>query len=171
MTQRATTFTVWESALRKRIGLSPDRIRQVRREILTEGVHWHRSGKRIRYSDSGVDVVIDHLEILSEKPPEKTAVKAALTGTEDQRGVSTPENKKNAPHPLSMNRPKVTDLTVTKIPQNFHIVMAVTRSDWPCVIRVSSNRNFIPGMTVRARHVERNVFVLEGRTPRWRGRW
>jgi hypothetical protein len=41
-------------------------------------------------------------------------------------------------------------------------------------VRVPSNVNFIPGMEIKARPSEdypEDVYVLVGRTPRYRGRW
>jgi hypothetical protein len=40
-------------------------------------------------------------------------------------------------------------------------------------VRVRDNRNFMPGMEIRARPVllYPDVFELVGRTPRYRGRW
>ena len=43
----------------------------------------------------------------------------------------------------------------------------------PVRVRVRNNANFMPGMEIRARQNEDypDVFVLVGRTPRYRGRW
>jgi hypothetical protein len=48
-----------------------------------------------------------------------------------------------------------------------------TRQRRDPAVRVRDNRNFMPGMEIRARQDEHypDVFVLVGRTPRYRGRW
>ena len=38
-------------------------------------------------------------------------------------------------------------------------------------VRVRNNINFLPGMRVRAQHVEAGIYNLVGPLPRWRGRY
>ena len=60
-------------------------------------------------------------------------------------------------------------------PMNPHIVEAATKDNGgePVRVRVRDNKNFMPGMEIKARQDEHypDVFVLVGRTTRFRGRW
>lgn len=60
------------------------------------------------------------------------------------------------------------DFKVTKIPLNPRMIL----SD-EIRIKVRDNKNFLLGMTVRARpsRDNNNIWVMVGRCPRWRGRY
>jgi hypothetical protein len=75
-----------------------------------------------------------------------------------------------------VREPEVISLVITSLrpPKNPHIIEAKRPgSDEILRVRVRDNRNFMPGMEIRARQDEHypDVFVLVGRTPRYRGRW
>ena len=60
------------------------------------------------------------------------------------------------------------EMVITQIPFNSKLVICGDKK-----VRVSSNEKFIKGMTIKARPPADGyrVWVLVGRTPRWRGRW
>lgn len=68
--------------------------------------------------------------------------------------------------PLEEKEPKM--LTITKIPLNRKMVICDEIR-----VRVSSNKNFLRGMQLKARPPvgDNKVWVMVGRCPRWRGRW
>jgi hypothetical protein len=68
--------------------------------------------------------------------------------------------------PLDTTQPQ--ELEITQIPLNPKLVIC-----GEIYVRVSSNKNFLKGMKVKARPpaTEGRVWVMLGRTPRWRGRW
>ena len=68
--------------------------------------------------------------------------------------------------PLDTTQPQ--ELEITQIPLNPKLVIC-----GEIYVRVSSNKNFLKGMKVKARApaTEGRVWVMLGRTPRWRGRW
>jgi hypothetical protein len=88
----------------------------------------------------------------------------------------SPEDEK-ARQSQSMQEPQPIPLVITSLrpPKNPHIIEVVRKDDGgePLRVRVRNNRNFMPGMEIRARQDENypDVFVLVGRTPRYRGRW
>jgi hypothetical protein len=77
----------------------------------------------------------------------------------------------------SVREPEPISLLITSLrpPKNPHIIEAVTKDNGSesVGVRVHDNKNFLPGMEIRARPDEEypDVFVLVGRTPRYRGRW
>ena len=68
--------------------------------------------------------------------------------------------------PLDISSPQ--ELEITNIPLNPKLVIC-----GEVYVRVSSNKNFLIGMKVKARAPATGgrVWVMLGRTPRWRGRW
>ena len=68
--------------------------------------------------------------------------------------------------PLDENEPQ--EMMVTKIPLNPNLLVC-----GEIYVRVRSNKNFLTGMkvTARAPATGGRVWVMLGRTPRWRGRW
>lgn len=68
--------------------------------------------------------------------------------------------------PLDTTQPQ--ELEITQIPLNPKLVIC-----GEIYVRVSSNKNFLKGMKVKARApaTEGRVWIMLGRTPRWRGRW
>jgi hypothetical protein len=77
----------------------------------------------------------------------------------------------------SVREPEPISLLITSIrpPKNPHIIEAVRKDNGgeSVRVRVRNNQNFLPGMEIRARPSEEypDVYVLVGRTPRYRGRW
>jgi len=68
--------------------------------------------------------------------------------------------------PLDVNEPQ--EMVITKVPFNPNLVIC-----GEVYVRVSSNKNFLTGMKVKARPpaTDGKVWVMLGRTPRWRGKW
>lgn len=60
--------------------------------------------------------------------------------------------------------------TVTDIPHNKRLLMAVY-NEVEIKIKVNENKNFIKGMKVRVRDLKNGVGYLEGRHPRWKGKY
>jgi len=75
--------------------------------------------------------------------------------------------------PVAAPAPRIEALIVTNVPRNKHIVEAARSNGTVVRVRVSDNKNFLPGMTLTARqgHQFADVWNLEGRCPRYRGRW
>lgn len=68
--------------------------------------------------------------------------------------------------PLDPEEPQ--DMKITKIPLNPNLVICGDQ-----YVRVKSNKNFLTGMSVKARPPATGgrVWVMLGRCPRWRGRY
>ena len=81
---------------------------------------------------------------------------------EVQRRLSADEISE--PLPVKVTK----EFKVTKIPFNRTMLIC-----GDVKVRVRDNSKFIPGMVVKARPPAEgySVWVIEGRGPRWRGRW
>lgn len=133
-----------EDDLAVSLGLNRDEMRALRRQHLVEGVTWHRREKRLWVTDEGVALIHAAVGVAAQNAPEK---KEGAAGRE---------------------------LTVTRIPsRNTRILEAQKKDGRPVRVRVTSNVNFIPGMVIHAREEGpyEDVMTLEGRCPRYRGRW
>jgi hypothetical protein len=91
--------------------------------------------------------------------------------------LGCPESPEEEKTRQSMREPQPIPLVISSLrpPKNPHIIEAVRKDDGgePLRVRVRNNANFMPGMEIRARQDENypDVFVLVGRTPRYKGRW
>lgn len=135
-----------ETELAQQLGVSRQSLGDMRRtDTLREGEHWERQGRVVEYTAAGIRAVKSTMEI------------------EPQQEIAPPH-----PEPVQM-------LTVSECSRNPRLLWAVpTEKEAPSTavrVRVRENRNFIPGMRIRARHLNDDLYVLEGRTPRFRGKW
>ena len=91
-------------------------------------------------------------------------------------GCPESPNEEKARLSRSVREPEPISLIITSLrpPKNPHIIETKRPGDDQTLrVRVRDNKNFIPGMEIRARPDEQypDVFVLAGRTPRYKGRW
>lgn len=136
------TGKCFEDDIAQQLGLNRDEMRNLRKKHLVEGVTWMRENKRTVITAEGVTIIKTALGVSVEHAPEKKA-----PGEE---------------------------LTVLRIPsRNTRILEAEKKDGRRVRVRVHNNVNFVPGMTIRARTdgPYEDVMTLEGRCPRFRGRW
>jgi len=150
-----TTDTIPESAVADQLGIPASSISDLRKKnaaALPEGTAWARAGaRRVVWTTEGIAALEGILEL----------------------------EKKSAP----AARPVLPDCVVMVVNRvvpnpNFLIVQkknAAGEADGPLLrLRVKSNHNFMPGMTVehcRPVPASADLFNHEGRCPRYRGRW
>lgn len=137
-----------EADLAQELGISREDIRALRTEYFTEGRDWHREkNKVVLYAPEAAEAL--RKKIGAEQADE--ALRAALA--------------------------IVHTLVVFQVPlRNPHIVTAQKKEGGGGAVlrvRVRNNVNFLPGMEIKAKRDAQypDVFVLEGRCPRFRGRW
>ena len=100
-----------------------------------------------------------------------------LRGLEGPSRLPESPNEEKARLSRSVCETEPISLIITSLrpPRNHHIIEAATKDNGgePVRVRVRDNKNFMPGMEIRARASEEypDVYVLVGRTPRYRGRW
>lgn len=138
-------FSIWQSQLPNRLGVSIDAIREKKR-ALAEGADYVRDGNRVLFCLEGVRRL---MTLLAEK----------------DGGGGFPARV------LMLPAPREIELTVTKVCANFHILECSFSGVLETFrVRVQNNRNFVPRMTIKAR-VEGSYYILVGRIPRFRGKY
>lgn len=188
-----------EESCAVRLGLTRVMVASMRREHLYEGVDWERLGRRVMITDSGQEKLLGVIGIKGELEKiyehdslrngshEVTICEGAAPSTTGGQskvivrdgGVS--EDGGSNPPGAHLPNPEEATLIVSspRPPRNSHIIEALLPSDpkspsqMVVRVRVRDNKNFMPGMEIRARRDEAypDVYVLVGRTPRYRGRW
>jgi hypothetical protein len=122
----------------------------------------------------------DHLKPQVDYVIERKRVMITETGYVALRGLlGCPESpdKEKARVSHCIREPEPISLIITSVrpPKNPHIIEALRKDNGgeSARVRVRDNRNFMLGMEFRARPDEQypDVYVLVGRTPRYRGRW
>ncbi len=132
-----------EDDLAAELGLNRDEMRRQRRAHLVEGVTWLRKNKRLWLTEEGVRLIKEAMGVRPEPVLERRSEAEGET------------------------------LRVLRIPRNARILEAEKKDGGVVRVRVSSNVNFVPGMEIKARTEGPygDVMTLEGRCPRFRGRW
>jgi hypothetical protein len=128
-------------------GLDLERIRMARKKELADGL-WKKNGREVLLSAAGRAELV---RILA-----------------DEDAASAAKKKAAADFDAAMDRDF--EVVVKKIPMNPRIVFGEWMGE-PVRVRVPDSTRFIPGMKLRARLIERDLYVLVGRGPRFKGRW
>jgi hypothetical protein len=143
----------WESKVAKQLGLSRERVRELRAEHLT-AEDWITKGNAVVYTQRGLEKI--------------TAAAGA--------GAEAP-----AEEPVKAGPPEVARLVVRKVCGNKRVMLALRvvadrplcerGSEPTLVVRVKDNACFMAGMEFDAVAVGDGSFQFTGRLPRRKGRW
>jgi hypothetical protein len=136
-------------------GFAREVVSELRARILSPALEWILYKKRILISEQGLEKLRSALGA-PEGKKEGGAAPAFGDGENGQDGAARDE-------PVA--------LTVTMVPRNRHILLAKKEDGTEVRLRVRDNVNFLIGMQCRGRHAHEDVYDLEGRAPRFRGRW
>lgn len=171
----APLFIHPERALAQQLGLPLEKIREMRASGFVRGTDWQREANEIRYSEAGLAKLTAALgTAASPVAPELETSRAALCLTLMTRVDQLAEipQKNSAPNAPAAAQPGAErELVVwrTFVP-NRRIVLA--RDGAVTVrVRVRDNRKLMPGMKMRCVHVEHDLWALNQRLPRNKGRW
>jgi len=142
-----------ERWLSQETGLSRDILREHREKNLAAGDHRKGSRGQIVWE-------ITALDKLSAEYPEFATILENLKGGE--------EGARKALGPS-----EAVDGLVTRMFANPHLIGAELPGNRQILVRVHDNKNFRPGMKVKARPAKDSgaPWVHEGRCPRWPGRY
>ena len=145
-----TSITIPEPARADELGLHHKILRELRKKNaadLPQGEAWKKDGPAIVWTQEGRDALLRVLEL------EKNA----------------------APPPAPAQPPALVPLVVVRICQNPRIVLVRRPGEDMTLLRlqVRESKNFAPGMLVEKCRptATPDLFHLEGRCPRFRGRW
>jgi hypothetical protein len=167
-------FSHIERELAEAYGLAPDALKAVRSAKLQRGTHWDLVKSLVTYSDLGKAALEVGLGIATEKnpadpaPPADPAAAAAPTPPD-----SAPNNPADPAAPKKFEPPKAgevrTLVAVAKV-RNRRMLKARDQ-DRVAWVRVKDSKNFRSGMELPARFISGEQWELEGRCPRWNGKF
>jgi len=146
-----------EAAVADRLGLTREYVRHYRAQNLAEKKDWCLVGRAVALTETGAQALLAHL-------PAAAGAAVDLSGCEVPAG----EKKNGAAAPVAA---ATLDLKVFKILPNPRFLLAIDAAGTRLQVAVKSSENFRPGMTLRAKKDSRGHFTLEGRTPRYPGRY
>jgi hypothetical protein len=143
------------------LGLRREVLKYLRDELLKKGPGWTMHAKEVVLTQGGLDTLLNRLSVTTH------AGAAALDFTPSLvTGPDAPEKKES---PAA--RPDAEDLTVLKIFPNYRLLQAVTATGEKVNVEVKNNANFRPKMKLKARLVKAGRYTMEGRCPRFPGRY
>jgi hypothetical protein len=142
---------IWllEQDVSKKIGVARAVIAEYRKEHLTLGEDWRVERKQVELSQSAVD-----------------KISTALGATPALSPITPPP-------PV----PEAVELIVLRLLPNPRLLVAVFPDDLArrhtLYVSVAMNKNFRPGMRIKTRPPDNGtaIYKLEGRCPRYPGRW
>lgn len=176
-------FTHPERDLATRFGLPLEKIRGVRAAGCVRGTDWQREANEIRYSEVGLAKLTAALGLATGSAaatdPEPDAGPAALCQVLTARAVAinaaAMAQKNSAPNATecALTAGAEHELVVVRTyALNRRIVLAKLKlGNQPARVRVRDSGKLTPGMIMRCVFVELDLWNLNQRLPRHRGRW
>lgn len=142
----------YEARLGELLGLKTEDLRFLRTDLLEKEKGWDLDGRDVVISQQGLDQL---LEFMGSSTAQKF----------DRIDFSSAEKKEG---------PALTELVVFKTFPNPRLLLAKMIADplqLPVNVQVANNLNFRPGMKLKAKQLRPGVFRMEGRCPRYPGRY
>jgi hypothetical protein len=156
-----SAFTIWESHLPHKFGCSRDELRNLRVNCLNEDEHWTTIKRRIYLTPQAVD----KLQALLNVAPSPDEKKTPLNSISEQ--FSAPQNPVVEARVIKPTINK--NILIVALTEHFNGIYT-SREHW-LRVRVSHNKNYIPGMTVPVRQLSGDYYETTRPAPRQRGRW
>lgn len=163
----------FESVVAKNLGLARDVLAAYRKNSLEKNLDWRIHRKQVELSRDGIKKIMDSLLMA----PDPVTLSTALgTSPPAAAPMTTAQPKEPAPPANGPPQPeKLVELQVVKIYPNPRLLRARTAEGELVTVAVPKNRNFRPLMRIRARQPGAppavQIYQLEGRCPRYPGRW
>jgi hypothetical protein len=136
---------IWllEQDLAKKIGVARDVVAEYRKAHLQRDKDWRIERKQVELSQDAIDKISTALGASTADPAHNTAP------------------------------PQAVEITVLRLWPNPRLLQAKTAEGELVRVWVPKNKNFRPGMKIKARPPANGSFqyTLEGRCPRYPGRW
>lgn len=183
-----STFTHGERSVSDRLGLDLKKLRAVRSASLTRGADWQQVAGEVRYSESGLDRISASLgatppeysapkKLPDSAPAELATPRTALVTLLDHRLANlvtcgtTCTSARREPPPANPEPGALHELLVLRVYTRNHRIVLAQFGDQEARIRVRDNSKLAPGMTVQCSYVERDLWDIAQRLPRWKGKW
>jgi len=164
-----------EEKVAKELGVSRDELKKMRAENLYVGEDFVLAGREIMLTQGGIDRLRGVIKRLAATVVQTVEKLAGGDGGADVEGFKTPGQV--LPGLLKKIAEAVEDnleeLTVVRTWPNPRVLDARTSDGRTVRVRVRCSENFLPGMLLRARVTadSKDLYLHEGRVPRFRGRW
>jgi hypothetical protein len=169
---KPSPFVHVERELAELLGVAQDTVKEQRQTLqLTRGADWELVKGSVTYTDPSAKKIL----VALQRPPEAPAATVTPPAAAPP-GDSAPNTAPAIPAvaELPSRAPvAIVDLVCVKQPRNPHIVLArlaaADRSAPLVRVRIRNVRNadlFKPGTEIKARHVQDDLYQLEGRAPR-----
>lgn len=158
----------FESVVAKNLGLARDVLAAYRKNSLEKNQDWRVHRKQVEISDDGIKKIMDSLLMAPDPVTLSTALGTSPPAAEPTRPTE-PAPAANGPPP------ELVELMVQKIYPNPRLLLARTADDQLVTVAVPRNKNFRPLMRIKAHPPgappAAQIYRLEGRCPRYPGRW
>lgn len=176
----------YERLLAPILGISREDLVYLRGEVLKKNKRgWWREGRDIVITGAGLRLILERLRATSNSAPVEVDLSPALvSGSEEKKegpepapvdGAEDPHRDEEPPPPKALPPPAarngLVELTVLRCYPNPRMLRATTTDGQAVDVRVKTNKNFVPRMTLKARLVTAGKYEMEGRCPRTRGRY
>lgn len=145
------------------LGLSRRDLKSVRDEVLQKEKGWTVHGRDVALTQTGLDRILKQLR-LADRPIDFATARVAAASSEKKAAA-------DMPGPAAAAGNDTEELTVHRTYPNPRLLEALTNSGDRVTVGVKSNQNFRPKMKLRARLVRAGRYELEGRCPRYPGRY
>lgn len=149
-----------ESKLAKDLGVPRKKLRTLRAKHLAPTADFVKGPEGIEYTVEG-------LQRMQEK------LGAAMKPVDSAPSTPPPSQVLAGMAEDAVSPPRVAEMRVVKVyPLNPRLLLCELK-DTPQAqrVRVRDNRNFLPGMVLKAVHENSDLWTLAQRLPRWRGKW
>jgi hypothetical protein len=159
----------YERLLAPLLGISREDLIYLRGEVLKKKKGaWRRDGRDIVIAHSGLTLILERLRTTSNRAPVEIDLSTALVPSAVEKN-QTAIDQETLMAAAPMNG--LAELTVVRCYPNPRMVRATTADGQAVDVRVKTNKNFVPRMTLKARLVTAGKYEMEGRCPRTRGRY
>lgn len=156
------------------LGLTREEVRYIRFELLKKETGWRRNGRDVVLTKAGVDQLLEHLRASKNDPPATLDLSEALVPPSEKKGPVGPLllcDRATAAANDRHAKPDLVLLTVIRCYPNPTMIRASEPAGGVVDVRVKTNKNFVPKMTLHGRLVCPGKYEMEGRCPRTRGRY
>lgn len=170
------THELTEEAAASQLGVTRDAFKKLRAEHLYENDDWRKKGREIVITKPGLERLRGVLAALLKKDPSDSGPGDAVAPGAIPGVVTAIQAVASAVSSIigSVEQKQADDsipLKVTRTVLNPHIVRAVREDGKEVSVWVTTNKNFLPNMEIRAVHRVGELYDLVGRCPRFRGRF
>lgn len=147
-----------EKKLAEKFGVTRERLRDLRIQFLNPGQSGRAGRETVITLAGAVRLAVELGASIGEGPRD----------FEDCRFITAEQKKNGQVAPAS---PQLEELTVKRIFPNVQLLLATTAAGREVRVRVRDNQNFIPKMKLKARPIGPEFYQMEGRCPRFKGRY